>query len=93
MKVQEISAPTVLHGTNEEIVNQIFNVFIGQIHDNIQKQNSDQALEFAYLVAANGIGGLLNQVADNQLDDMAKLLHKLVDESVQAFRTIQTKKS
>jgi hypothetical protein len=59
----------------------------------MQKNDPAQALDFAFLVAGNGIAALLNQVADNQVDDMAGLLHDMVDEATENLKAMQTKKS
>ena len=91
MKAQKINVTNVLQGSTENIADQIFRVFIGQVHDNMQKNNPDQALEFAFIVAGKGIAGLLNQVADHQIDDMAKLLHELVDEATENLKLQNTK--
>ncbi|MEZ2774752.1 hypothetical protein ACBP83_13175 [Acinetobacter pseudolwoffii] len=93
MKAQQINVTNVLQGTTEQVVDQIFKVFIGQIHDHMQKNDPAQALDFAFLVAGNGIAALLNQVADNQVDDMAGLLHDMVDEATENLKAMQTKKS
>ncbi|MFV5490214.1 hypothetical protein [Acinetobacter sp. ASP199] len=93
MKAQKIDVTNVLQGTTEDIANQIFKIFIGQVHDKMQKNDPAQALDFAFLVAGNGIAGLLNQVADHQLDDMAKLLHEMVDEVTENLKAMKIKKS
>lgn len=93
MEAQQINVTNVLQGTTEQVVDQIFKVFIGQIHDRMQKDDPAQALNFAFLVAGNGIAALLNQVADHQLDDMAKLLHEMVDEATENLKAMQIKKS
>ncbi|MCA4232747.1 hypothetical protein [Acinetobacter baumannii] len=93
MDVQKINVTNVLQGTTEDVVEQIFKIFIGQIHDKIQKDDPAQALDFAFLVAGNGIAALLNQVADHQIDDMAKLLHEMVDEATENLKAMQIKKS
>lgn len=93
MKAQKINVTNVLQGSTSDIADQIFRIFIGQVHDNMNKNNPEQALEFAFLVAGKGIAGLLNQVADSQIDDMAKVLHDMVDEVTENLKAIQTKKS
>ena len=93
MNAQKINVTNVLQGTTEQVVDQIFRVFIGQVHDRIQKDDPDQALKFAFLVAGNGITGLLNQVADHQIDGMAKLLHEMVDEATENLKAMNIKKS
>ena len=91
MKSEKINVTNVLQGSTEDIADQIFRVFIGQIHDNMNKNNPSQALEFAFLVAGKGVAGLLNQVADNQVDDMAKVLHDMIDEVTEHLKSKNTK--
>ena len=91
MKAQKINVTNVLQGSTEDIADQIFRVFVGQIHDKMQKNNPEQALDFAFIVAGKGITGLLNQVADNQIDAMAKVIHDLVDEVHENLKTKNTK--
>lgn len=93
MKAQKIDVTNVLQGTTEDIANQIFKIFIGQVHDKMQKNDPAQALDFAFLVAGNGIAGLLNQVADHQIDDMANLIHEMVDEATENLKAMKIKKS
>lgn len=93
MKAQQINVTNVLQGTTEQVVDQIFKVFIGQIHDRMQKDDPARALDFAFLVAGNGIAGLLNQAADHRVDDMAKLLHEMVDEATENLKAMKMKKS
>ena len=93
MKAQKINVTNVLQGSTDEIADQIFKVFIAQVHDNMQKNDPRQALHFAFIIAGKGIAGLLNQVADNQVDDMAKTIHDMVDEVTENLKAIQIKKS
>lgn len=93
MKAQKIDVTNVLQGTTEDIANQIFKIFIGQVHDKMQKNDPAQALDFAFLVAGNGIAGLLNQAADHQIDDMANLIHEMVDEATENLKAMKIKKS
>ena len=58
-----------------------------------KKNDPRQALHFAFIIAGKGIAGLLNQVADNQVDDMAKTIHDMVDEVSKNIKTMQIKKS
>lgn len=92
MKAQQINVTNVLQGTTEQVVDQIFKVFIGQVHDKMQANDPAQALEFAFLVAGNGIACLLNQVADHQIDDMSKLIHDMVDEATENLKARNVKK-